>query len=283
MRKDTLYITDLDGTLLKNDSQISQFSRNAINRLSADGAMISFATARTPATVCEIFENVKLNVPGIVMTGASLYSLDKREYIKPRYLNKDTVLKSLDVFNLHNINPFIYTWRRDNLLHAFHTSDFTNTERMFYEIRRDKKLKIFHLDVSPQNEDLSHTLLMFCVGERNTLQGVAEDLRLSIGYQPSYYNDIFNDNAGYLEVFAKGVDKASAVKELASLAEASRIVCFGDNLNDLSMMEIADVSLAVDNAFTKVKQQADIVIGINEDDSVVKWILNDFYCKGNIA
>jgi len=47
---------------------------------------------------------------------------------------------------------------------------------------------------------------------------------------------------------------------------------FGDNRNDLSMMRIADHSVAVANAYDEVKAQADEVIGCNDDDAVVKWI-----------
>ena len=47
----TLYITDLDGTLLDGCSQVSQRSAAIISELSRKGVMISVATARTPATV----------------------------------------------------------------------------------------------------------------------------------------------------------------------------------------------------------------------------------------
>lgn len=50
---------------------------------------------------------------------------------------------------------------------------------------------------------------------------------------------------------------------------------FGDNLNDLPMMEIADHSVAVGNAFKEVKEQANEIIGCNDEDAVAKWIEQD--------
>ena len=78
------------------------------------------------------------------------------------------------------------------------------------------------------------------------------------------------------EVFAPGISKAAAVKRLAHDCAADRVVVFGDNLNDLSMMEIADVSVAVGNALPEVKRRADVVIGRNDEDAVARFIEEDF-------
>jgi hydroxymethylpyrimidine pyrophosphatase-like HAD family hydrolase len=55
--------------------------------------------------------------------------------------------------------------------------------------------------------------------------------------------------------------------------KAERLVVYGDNLNDLPMMKVADVAVAVENALPEVKAAADVVIGANSDDSVAKHIL----------
>jgi hydroxymethylpyrimidine pyrophosphatase-like HAD family hydrolase len=50
------------------------------------------------------------------------------------------------------------------------------------------------------------------------------------------------------------------------------VVVFGDNRNDIAMMQAADFSVAVDNAFAEVKSVASEVIGPNTADSVARWI-----------
>lgn len=69
--------------------------------------------------------------------------------------------------------------------------------------------------------------------------------------------------------------KAEAIDYLAKQCHAERVVVFGDNLNDLLMMEIADHSVAVGNAFKEVKEQANEIIGCNDEDAVAKWIEQD--------
>lgn len=77
-------------------------------------------------------------------------------------------------------------------------------------------------------------------------------------------------------MYAKGTSKAAAISRLAKSLDAGRIVVFGDNLNDIPMMRIADHSVAMSNAVNEVKEFADEVIGSNENDSVARWIAKDY-------
>ena len=61
MTKKTLYISDLDGTLLNSQSQVSAASRDMLNRLIADNDInFSIATARTPATVVQLMHGIDM-------------------------------------------------------------------------------------------------------------------------------------------------------------------------------------------------------------------------------
>ena len=86
------------------------------------------------------------------------------------------------------------------------------------------------------------------------------------------YHDIFDESEGYLEIFTTGTSKANAIHSLAHQVGANRIVVFGDNRNDIAMMQAADYSVAVENAFPEVKSTASEVIGPNTNNSVAHWI-----------
>lgn len=275
----TLYVSDLDGTLLNNNSEVSEKSSEIINRLSDEGALITVATARTPATVADLMKNTHINIPVIVMTGAATYDLGKGVYESEKFLKPWAVEGALEVFEKSGINPFVYTWRPDNVLHAYHSLKMTRTEELFYMLRRDGSLKKFHLDVLPDDEAKKHTLLLFATGNREQLLSIRAHLEEKVGYPVSYYNDIFSADNGFIEVFADGVSKAEAVKEMKSRIGADRVVVFGDNLNDIPMMKVADVAVAVENAFPEVKSIAQVIIGENTKDSVAEFIAQDFKRK----
>ena len=62
---------------------------------------------------------------------------------------------------------------------------------------------------------------------------------------------------------------------MAERTGATRIVAFGDNINDIPMLKSADLAVAVANCVDEVRAVADIVIGPNTDDSVARFILDD--------
>jgi hydroxymethylpyrimidine pyrophosphatase-like HAD family hydrolase len=88
--------------------------------------------------------------------------------------------------------------------------------------------------------------------------------------------DIFGEDTGILEVFAPNVSKAEAVQSLAKEIGADKVVVFGDNLNDIPMMQVADVAVAVGNALPEVKAIAHEVIGTNTSNAVARYILSDY-------
>lgn len=147
-------------------------------------------------------------------------------------------------------------------------------EQSFVDERRHLRLKQFHFS-PPQSGIYNPTLLFLGIADINSIHSTAEELRSHDSCSVSAYPDIFNQSIGILEIYAPGVSKASAIKRLRRDTGASRLTVFGDNLNDIPMMEIADVAVAVDNALPQVKAAADIVIGPNTEDSVARYILAD--------
>ena len=63
------------------------------------------------------------------------------------------------------------------------------------------------------------------------------------------------------------------LKKIKEYVKADKVVAFGDNLNDIIMLNGADTAVAVENAVQQVKEIADIIIGNNNDNSVVKYIM----------
>ena len=120
-------------------------------------------------------------------------------------------------------------------------------------------------------------MLIFSMGKFRDLRNIADEIdRAGIECTYNCYHDIFNENNGFIDIYAKGTTKAAAIKNLANEIGATRIVAFGDNLNDIPMMDEADWSIAVGNAFDEVKKHADEIIGNNDDDAVAKWIEADY-------
>lgn len=275
--KRTLYVTDMDGTLLDDNSRVSPESAEIITDLTRRGALITVATARTPATVNPLLAHTVTSLPAIVMTGATLWDRNTMRYIDTRFISPETSRLIRAAADRHGVNPFIYTFDDKGILTVYHNGERSIHDDKFINERMNLPLKRFHIDEpAGMNQSIPNTVLFFAMGPCQRINALADDLRRSIDCSVSNYVDIFGKDVGIIEIFAPEVSKANAVKRLARDINADRIVVFGDNLNDLPMMRIADLSVAVDNALPEVKNAASTVIGPNTSHSVARFIAEDF-------
>ena len=273
----TLYVSDMDGTLLGDDSRLSSGTVATLNRVIADmGALFTVATARTPATVVPLMQQVQATLPFIVIGGAAMWNPVTGAFEHTHGINEETVAAVADVFASHSIYPFIYRRHGSSLLHTHHYGPMSEQERRFVNERQNLPLKRFFLSDKGYRNNPDEALLMFSMNKYAVLHAIAEDLRATVhSCTVMLYHDIFDETEGYLEVFTAGTSKAAAIGQLARQVGAERVVVFGDNRNDIDMMKAADFSVAVENAFPEVRKAASLVIGPNTADSVARWIEQD--------
>ncbi len=270
----TLYVSDLDGTLLGEDSQLSAVTVATLNRIIGElGGLFTVATARTPATVVPLMQQVHARLPFIVIGGSAMWNPVTMSYEHTRGIDDMTVNAVADVFDRRGAHPFIYRRHGKNLLHTHHYGPLSPQEERFIAERQHLPLKQFFLDDRDFRHSDDEALLIFSMNKYAVLNSIADDLRTSVPTcSVMVYHDIFEESEGYLEIFSAGTSKAAAIRDLARQLGAGRVVVFGDNRNDIAMMQAADFSVAVDNAFTEVKSVASEVIGPNTVDSVARWI-----------
>ena len=278
-RHDTLYVSDMDGTLLGADSRVSELSREIISGLSRQGHNITVATARTPATVVPLLEGTFTLPPAITVTGAALW----RRGGASGYAHVDFFPAPLAealgrLFDAHGLSPFVYTLPEGSeTIEVFRDSrvPLNHAEELFVDQRRGLRLKRFRPGIPAPAEASARIMLYFAMGPLDRIMALGERILAEYPCSVSAYPDIFLKDTGILEILAPGVSKAAAVGALARSLGATRIVAFGDNLNDLPMLAVADVAVAVGNALPEVRAAADVIIGPNTASSVARFIAED--------
>ena len=270
-----LYISDLDGTLLNGNVEISKRSVRIINSLTKKGLLFSIATARTAATVVKITEGLDMRLPVILMNGALIYDIKSGKYIKKEPIPPQAVKTTARLMEKHGINGFAYTVENDKML-AYYDRLATQQMREFYEERRSRFNKPFkQLDSMALLPDHDVVYFSFLNTEQRLLP-LYRELKNEHGINTVFYRDIYNTDMWYLELLSSRASKKESALFLKQYSGADSLVCFGDNLNDLPMFSISDKSLAVANAHDDVKNIADEVIGSNENDGVALWLLEYF-------
>lgn len=265
--QDTLYISDLDGTLLNRNKRISDHSVKILNTLIKKELAFSIATARTPATVEELLAHLNIKEPIVVMNGAAIYDLKKQEYIKVTYLPDQLVEKIQQVIEKMNSSAFMYSIVKNDLT-VYHKQLTNNYQIAFYEERKNKWNKTFKYAECNRKNNIVYFVF---IDDKVNIQSVYEQIKKIKGLSFVKYKDIYSD-AYYLEVYSEYATKANAIKYLKEKIKYQRVVCFGDHLNDISMFEQADACYAVGNAVPELKQIASGVIKSNEEDGVAEYL-----------
>ena len=84
------------------------------------------------------------------------------------------------------------------------------------------------------------------------------------------------DEYRWMDVHHRLANKGSAVTNLKKQLGASKVICFGDSDNDLSMFALADESYAPENASADIKEAASAVIGHNHKDGIAHFLRERF-------
>lgn len=111
-----------------------------------------------------------------------------------------------------------------------------------------------------------------CIDSEKKLLPLYEALKNK--YYLVYQKDIYTKEQ-WLEIMPQSAIKANAILQLKKMYNCDKIISFGDGKNDIPMFEISDECYAVDNADSELKKIATGIIESNNNDGVVKWLLNN--------
>ena len=274
-----LFVTDLDGTLLNSNKEVSIKSTEILNKLIDNGVNFTVATARTPATVVDLLQDVNLKLPAVLMNGVLLYDIKEEKYINIKEIGKDTVDKVFDVLNKFDKNAMVYGIR-NNHLWVYHKEFEYSWEYDFYKERTDRKQKTF-LKVENYQECINESkVINFIVFDKyEKIKGIYDELKKIDEISVEYYEDIYEKGCYFLEAYSAEASKANGIKLLSDYIEHDKLICFGDNLNDIPMFELADECYATANAVERVKEISTDVIGSCDEDGVALFIENKLKVK----
>lgn len=278
MRK--IYITDLDGTLLRNDATLSNHSRKSLTKLIDDGVKFTVASARSIYSIQEILGDLPLKLPIIEFNGAYITDYKTGEHLVINDIENEVCLELLEMLIKHDCMPFISSYDgKNNNLYYEETNNYGM--RWYLEDRiaaKDKRLKQVCSIKKIFNENIvgftvmnrKEKLLKLTQYLEERYANILEIHLMENQYSPGWYWLTMHDKKATKDMAIKTLIKSENLKGYDT-------VVFGDNINDIKMFKGADRAIAVENAKDELKIHATNIIGENEVDSVVDFILKDVY------
>lgn len=265
----TLFVTDLDGTLLTRNERVSAYSCERLNRMIDAGMTFTYATARSGLSAQKAVEGLHFKLPAILYNGGLVYNFETKEILRRISFDEELARYVLAVLGEHGIMPFIYSGIEQNERVVWQLGKENDGMRR-YLFRRRGDVRLHGVD---RAEELVRGDVIYfkCIGPRGQLETAWNILKfdprvICIFHQETYQNDF------WMEISPREATKANAVGFLKSYLGCGRVVCFGDTSNDSDMFDVCDEKYAVMNADEWLKAKATGVIGFCEEDGVAKWL-----------
>ncbi len=277
--KHKIYISDLDGTLLRNDASLSSFSKNTLIELIDRGLMFTVATARSVVSIQELLRGVKLNLPVIEFNGAFISDLETGHHEIINHIKPEIVENIYDLILDYDCLPFIASF--DGKADRIYYEKILNQGMLWYlndrVKQKDKRLKqLKDLRISFSEQIVCLTVISR-FSKLKQLQAIV-DKQYANSIETHLYENRYFPGWYWFTIHDRTCTKANALSILLENygLQKSETIVFGDHGNDISMFKAANRSIAVGNAIDELKQVATEVINSNQEDSVVQYIYRDW-------
>lgn len=260
-----LIVLDLDGTLLTDDKIISAKTKQTIIQAKQQGHQVMIATGRPFRASKHIYNELDLKTPIVNFNGAYVHHpLNKNYSAKHHPIQLQTVfdiVDSLQPYNLPNIIAEVmddmYVERHDHqLLSILGMGNPKITTGILTEQLKDHPTSM-----------LLHTEEKDVAMIRSYLQDTKAELIDHRRWGDPYH---------VIEIVRNGIHKAIGLDYVAQSMQIprERIIAFGDEDNDLEMLEFAGVGVAMGNAINDVKNIANIITSSNNEDGIAEILID---------
>lgn len=277
----TLYISDLDGTLLQPNERLSTFGCQTLNQLVASGMLFSYATARSYHTARKCTAGLDAKIPLIVYNGALIVDNQTGEILTENIFSSRQAADIYALLKQCGIHPIVYSLIDGVEKFSYDQTAVPLPTRNFLDQRRGDGRD--HPLTGDEHLLDGKVYYFSCIDETARLLTADRLIREQFGEicNQVCQKDIYSGDQ-WLEIMPAAASKANAARQLKNITSADRLVAFGDGKNDLPLFEAADECYAVANAHPLLKSAATGIIGSNTDDGVVKWLIEHFAHHNNL-
>ncbi len=256
----TIFISDLDGTLLTTDKKINKANIDAISDYQFLGGKFTIATGRSHHMIKSFLGDVYYDLPMIVCNGAMIYDPYKSEVLWAEYLPDIVADIVKDIhFTFETVATEIYT------VDSQHYLRMNDTEKWHQNLL---KLDFEHID-SLYGFNKPIVKLLFA-DTPDVIDNLCDYVKKFSGV--SFVRSLDK----LLEILPLGISKSSAVKKLQEITctDNHRVFTAGDYDNDIEMLKASDISFCPSNSKDSVKDVVTVSLNATNDDGMMREALS---------
>lgn len=221
---ETLYVCGIDDVLI---SEHAQYSKVELNRMIRSGVKFTVMTTRTAAEVMSLMKGTELNLPIIVMDGAILYDVQKKEYLDTFYLQPNIAAKAERIISECGLHCFVNVMLDTTLLIYYGTFRNPAEKELFASHKISPYRNYVHARYR-RHDYTEQTVYITVLAEKNDILSLESMLRAElrgcarISVSRSEYAGYL-----YLKIYSPLATKQNMLKKLKAYSGISRTVTFG--------------------------------------------------------
>lgn len=265
----TLYVSDLDGTLLNSDKKVSEHSVTVINEAVKNGALFTVATARSFVSALDLTNNLDINAPMVLMNGVFIYDKKDNKFLKYESISKENISRIIKFLKSKGETARMFAFDGEKMI-VYVPQDYKASYSEDQESKYRQNIFVDNLEDYAYKDPIVSFVL---IDTYEKLEPIYNGIMSDNNFYCCFYNDIYHPEVYWLEIYDSNVSKAKAVDYVKKYIGADSLTAFGDQINDIEMLRHADNAICVANAANIVKKEADIVLELsNNEDAVADYI-----------
>jgi len=269
-----LIVFDLDGTLLNANSQVSERTTDTLRQLRRRGIAYTVATGRTLHGARALLEGHGFELPHIYKNGVMIWQPEKESYSPGNLLTLAEVHCVLEAFSSVGITPFIFTLEPGNRHAVYHAPLQHAAEHRLRKLFADDHNMTLHPATAlPALADITN---ISALGSPAGIGAVVAQIRAREHLVAFAGPALEGEGLQWVDIHHSAASKGGAVAQLKQELGVSKVICFGDSDNDLSMFAMADESYAPANARQHIRAAATAVIGHHDEDGIAEFLRERF-------
>jgi len=259
---------DLDGTLLDRQKHILPESLAVLATARAQGVKVIVVTGRHHVAIHPFYQALQLDTPAICCNGTYLYDYQARKVMTSDPLDKVKAKKVVDLLEHHGIHGLLYV--DDAMLYQNLNGHVSRSIVWGENLPEGQRPNIVKVDSLRDAADNAQSIWKFATSHEdlNALRAFAKQVEDDVGLacEWSWHDQV--------DVAKHGNSKGRRLQEWVESQGMSMadVIAFGDNYNDLSMLENVGLGVAMGNADDAIKQRAALVIADNEHPGIAQVI-----------
>ncbi|NQX67745.1 HAD-IIB family hydrolase [Paenibacillus alba] len=269
-----IYLTDLDGTLLSSNATLSEFTIRVLKDSLEEGAIISYATARSYQSSNAIVSQIPWIYPLVLYNGALLYDPVHKSVLDGYWLDPETTNVILQLGRSLGIMPLLFALDKEDQERVWHEKLFRTGDLEFAASRPNDPR--FHEVAELECPQHLRTLIITFIGHLDELIPLKNAVITVLGERVHLHlmKDTYIKDHYFLEFSHPLANKQEGLRLWAAYVGCAGVdvTVFGDNLNDVGMFLAAGTKVAVANAHPDLLLMADEVISCNDQDGVAAYI-----------